>query len=107
MFYVNFSVNSLKFVPKWSLFYLQHILAALLVTIAMVKNKIRKEVSKGYHRNSEFIVKYNISLKTLLEKGISEPVFYGEKFINSKELLENVILVINSKILSNVIKGGI
>ena len=26
------------------------------------------------------------------------------KFINSKELLENLILVINSKILSNVIK---
>ena len=27
--------------------------------------------------NSELIVKYNIELKTLLQQGISEPIFYG------------------------------
>ena len=43
------------------------------------------------------IVKYNIGLKTLLQQGISEPIFYGDKFISSNELLENLSLVINSK----------
>ena len=35
--YVNFSVKCLKFTPKWSLSYFQPILAAIFVTIAMVK----------------------------------------------------------------------
>ena len=38
-------------------------------------NKIRKAFSKFYHRHSELIVKYNIGLKTLLQQGISEPIF--------------------------------
>ena len=29
------------------------------------------------HRHSELIVNYNIGLKTLLQQGISEPIFYG------------------------------
>ena len=33
--------------------------------------------SKFYHRHSELIVKYNIGLKTLLQQGISEAIFYG------------------------------
>ena len=66
-------------------------------------HKIRKAVSKFYHRHSELIVKYNIGLKTLLQQGISEPYFMVIQFINSNELLENLILVINSKRLSNVI----
>ena len=41
-------------------------------------NKIRKTFSKFYHRHSELIVKYNIGLKTLLQQGISEPIFYGD-----------------------------
>ena len=36
-------------------------------------HKIRKALSKFYHRHSELIVKYNIGLKTLLQQGISEP----------------------------------
>ena len=40
--------------------------------------KIRKAFSKLYHRDSELIVKYNIRLKTLLQQGISEPIFYGD-----------------------------
>ena len=28
--------------------------------------------------NSELIVKYNIGLKTLLQRGISEPIFHGD-----------------------------
>ena len=47
-------------------------------------HKIRKAFSKFYHRHSELIVKYNIGLKTLLQQGISELIFYGNlvhKFI--------------------------
>ena len=40
--------------------------------------KIRKAFSKFYHRHSELIVKYNIGLKTLLQQGISKPIFYGD-----------------------------
>ena len=41
-------------------------------------HKIRKAFSKFYHWHSELIVKYNIGLKTLLQQGISEPIFYGD-----------------------------
>ena len=41
-------------------------------------HKIRKAFSQSYHRHSELIVKYNIGLKTLLQQGISEPLFYGD-----------------------------
>ena len=41
-------------------------------------HQIRKAFSKFYHRHSELIVKYNIGLKTLLQQGISEPIFYGD-----------------------------
>ena len=60
-------------------------------------HEIRKAFSKFYHRHSELIVKYNTGLKTLLKQGISEPIIYGDLVINSNELLENLILVINSK----------
>ena len=41
-------------------------------------HKIRKAFFKLYHRDSELIVKYNIRCKTLLQQGISEPIFYGD-----------------------------
>ena len=41
-------------------------------------NNIRKVFLKFYHSHPELIVKYNIGLKTLLQKGISEPIFYGD-----------------------------
>ena len=41
-------------------------------------HKIRKAFSKFYLRHSELIVKYNIGIKTLLQQGISEPIFYGD-----------------------------
>ena len=44
-----------------------------------------------YHRHSELIVKYNIELKTLLQQGISEPIFYGDIVYKFKRLLENLI----------------
>ena len=52
----------------------------LFLTVKILKqgyryHKIRKAFSKFYHRHSELIVKYNIGLKTLLQQGISEPIF--------------------------------
>ena len=41
-------------------------------------HKIRKAFSKFYHRHSELIVKYSIGLKSLLQQGISEPIFYSD-----------------------------
>ena len=39
---------------------------------------VRKAFSEFYHRHSDLIVKYNIGLKTLLQQGISKPIFYGD-----------------------------
>ena len=40
--------------------------------------KLRKAFLKFYHRHSALVEKYCISLKTLLQQGISEPEFYGD-----------------------------
>ena len=50
-------------------------------------HKIRKAFSKFYHRHSEFIVKCNIGLKTLLQEGISEPIFYGDLVYKFKRIV--------------------
>ena len=50
-------------------------------------HKIRKSFSKFYHRHSELIVKYNIGLKTLLQKGISEPISYGDLVYKFKRIV--------------------
>ena len=68
-------------------------------------HKIQKAFSKFYHRHSELIVKYNIGLKTLLQQGISEPMFYGDLVYKFKELLENLILVIKKIVKRNVRVG--
>ena len=61
-------------------------LPAKLLKHGYIYHKIRKAFSKFYHRHLELIVKYNIGLKTCILW-----------FINSNELLENLISVINSK----------
>ena len=38
-------------------------------------------------RHSELIVKYNIGLKTLLQQGISEPIFYGNLVYKFKQIV--------------------
>ena len=50
-------------------------------------HKIRKAFSKFYLRHSELIVKYNIGLKTLLQQGISEPIFYGDLVYKFKRIV--------------------
>ena len=41
-------------------------------------HKNRKAFSKFYHIHSELLVKYNFGLKTILQQGISETMFYGD-----------------------------
>ena len=50
-------------------------------------HKIRKAFSKFYHRHSDLIVKYNIWLKTLLQEGISETIFYGDLVYKFKRIV--------------------
>ena len=50
-------------------------------------HKVRKAFSKFYHRHSELIVKYNIALKTLLQQGIPEPIFYGDLVYKFKRIV--------------------
>ena len=40
--------------------------------------KLRKAFSKFYRRHSALLEKYSVSLKTILQQGISEPEFYGD-----------------------------
>ena len=40
--------------------------------------KLRKAFSNFYRRHSALLEKYSVSLKTLLQQGISEPEFYGD-----------------------------
>ena len=54
------------------------ILTAKLLKQGYRYHKIRKAFSKFYHRYFDLIVKYDIGLKTLLQQGISEPIFYGD-----------------------------
>ena len=41
-------------------------------------HKLRKAFSKFYRRHNELVEKYNVSLRKLLQKGISESEFYGD-----------------------------
>ena len=41
-------------------------------------HKLRRAFSKFYRRHSELVEKYNVSLRKLLQQGISEPDFYGD-----------------------------
>ena len=65
-------------------------------------HKIQKAFSKFYHRHSELIVKYNIGLKSLLQQGISEPIFYKFKRIVGKPNFSNEF----KKIVKRYIRVG-
>ena len=41
-------------------------------------HKLHKAFSKFYRRHSELVEKYNVSLRKLLQQGISDPEFYGD-----------------------------
>ena len=41
-------------------------------------HKLCKAVSKFYRHHSDFVSKFNVGLKSLLQQGLSEPEFYGD-----------------------------
>ena len=49
--------------------------------------KLRKAFSKFYRRHNALEEKYNVSLKTLLQQGISEPEFYGNLVYRFRKLV--------------------
>ena len=53
-------------------------LTAKLLKQGYSYHKLRKAVSKFYHRHSDLVEKYNVSLRKLRKQGISEPEFYGD-----------------------------
>ena len=61
MHYVNFSVKSLKFVPKWPLSYFQPVLATTLVSIATIK----VELIPDFYTSA--IVRYKTNKKELMK----------------------------------------
>ena len=63
------------------------ILTAKLLKQGYSYHKIQKSFSKFYCRHSELIVKSNIGLKTLLQQGISEPIFYGDLVYKFKRIV--------------------
>ena len=70
-------------------------------------HKIRKAFSKFYHRHSELIIKYNIGLKTLLQQGISEPIFYGDLVFKFRGIIGKPYLSDQfKKIIKRYIKVG-
>ena len=59
--------------------------------------RLRKAFSKFCRKHSALVEKYNVSLKTLLQQGISEPEFYGdlEKIVGKSNFSEQFRKVIN------------
>ena len=47
---------------------------------------LRQAFSKFYRRHSALLEKYSISLKTLLQRGIAEPEFYGNLVYRFRKL---------------------
>ena len=52
-------------------------------------HKLRKAFSKFYRRHFELIVKYHVSLKKLMQKGICNPEFYGDLVYKFKKIIGN------------------
>ena len=50
-------------------------------------HKLCKAFSKFYRRHSELVEKYNVSLRNLLQQGISEPEFYGDLIYRIRKLV--------------------
>ena len=77
--------------------------------------KLHEAFSKFYRRHSALLEKYSVSLKTLLQQGISEPEFYGDlvyrfrKIVlgesNFSEQTENLLTVIKELAIAWILCG--
>ena len=66
--------------------------------------KLRKAFLKFYRTHNALVEKYSVSLKTLLQQGISEPEFYGNLVYRFRKIVENLTFRSNSENLLTVIK---
>ena len=62
-------------------------MAAKLLKQVYRYHRVRKAFSGFYCRRSGLIVKYIIGLRTLLQQGISEPIFYGDLVYKFKRIV--------------------
>ena len=49
--------------------------------------KLRKAFSKFYRRHHELVSKFDVRLKSLLQRGLSEPEFYGDLVYKFKRIM--------------------
>ena len=80
---IYWTISSLNISARWKL----SNLASNFEKFHIQTWKFEKAFSKFYYRHSELIVKYNIGLKTLLQQGISEPIFYGDLVYKLKRIV--------------------
>ena len=60
----------------------------LFLTTKLLKQGYRyHKIQRAFSKHSELIVKYNIGLKTLLQQGIPEPIFYGDSVYKFKRMV--------------------
>ena len=72
-----------------NLFVLQEYALMLMTSTKVIRNKIIDTINFVFFSiHSELIVKYNIGLKTLLQQGISEPVFNGDLVYKFKRIVK-------------------
>ena len=50
-------------------------------------HKLRINFAKFYKRNGDLVEKYNTNLKTLLQQGITHPVFYGDVIYRLRKMV--------------------
>ena len=55
-------------------------------------HKLRKTFSKVYSRHSDLVSKFNAGLKSLLQQGLSESVFYGDLVYKFRKIQKNICL---------------
>ena len=66
---------------------LDHLVMLLTSTLTQKLHKFRKIFSKCYSRDYYLISKFNIGLKSLLGKGLSEPEFNGDLVYKLKKIV--------------------
>ena len=59
--------------------------------------ELHKAFSKFYRRHSALVEKYSVSLKTLLQQGISELEFYGDLVYRFRKIVKNLTFRSNSE----------
>ena len=63
------------------------VLTAKLLRQGYTYHKIRKAFSKCYRRHFDIVSIYNVGLKTLLLKGLSEPEIYGDLMYKFRKII--------------------